>query len=207
MAASDNPYAPPRADLSGGGLPGALFRDGKVLVASRDAAFPPRCIRCNATAGTKTYSRKLSWTPPVWSSLYALGLLMPVHPAFGLGVLVALIMTNVKRKSAEVDYPLCTRHGRRLEIGRIALYGGIALMLPLFAWAFTSLGGAPLFPYRLPPAGAMAIFVCAFPWALFVGLSNRTITAKKITDTTLHLGGCGEAFLASLPTLAATKRA
>ena len=205
MAGTNNPYAPPQAELAGGGLRDALFRDGKVLVAAREAAFPARCIRCNAAAGTRTYSRKLRWTPPVWSSLYAFGLLMPVHPAFGLGLLAALIMTNVKRRSAEVEYPLCARHARRLEVGRIVLYGGIAVMLPLFAWAFMSLGGTTLY-YRLPPEGAMAVFACVFPWGIFVGLSNRTITAKKITDATLHLGGCGEAFLASLPTLAATKR-
>ena len=103
MAGTDNPYAPPQAELAGGGLRDALFRDGKVLVAAREAAFPARCIRCNAAAGTRTYSRKLRWTPPVWSSLYAFGLLMPVHPAFGLGLLAALIMRNVKRRSAEVE--------------------------------------------------------------------------------------------------------
>ena len=37
MAGTDNPYAPPQADLSGAGLRDALFRDGKVLVAARDA--------------------------------------------------------------------------------------------------------------------------------------------------------------------------
>ena len=43
-----NPYAAPVTDITRPALEGEIWRDGKVLVMTRQAWLPDRCVKCNA---------------------------------------------------------------------------------------------------------------------------------------------------------------
>jgi len=62
MIDDHNPYAPPQANVDGGGSNAEYWREGrKVLYIALGSDLPARCVRCNAPAVTPINSRKLYW--------------------------------------------------------------------------------------------------------------------------------------------------
>ena len=59
-----NPYAPPKASLEAV-VPGAVWRDGKLVRMDRQGALPDRCVVCNEHA-SKRIARTLYWSPTAW---------------------------------------------------------------------------------------------------------------------------------------------
>jgi hypothetical protein len=59
-----NPYASPREVSDPAAPPIGLWRDGKLLVVHRDAAFPPFCIRTNEPA-QPGFRCNLTWSYPI----------------------------------------------------------------------------------------------------------------------------------------------
>ena len=115
-----NPYAAPVTDLN---MPRAtgesgVWRDGPLLVMSKEAELPDRCLKCNAPALGWRLKRNLSWHP---QGYFVILLISPI-----LYIIVALIV----RKTAQIYAPLCPDH-RRVRRRRIAL-----------AWIFSLLGPA-----------------------------------------------------------------
>src|SRR5579872_5285818 len=104
-----NPYAPSRASLAGAAVAatdaGGTWRDGAVLVLSREASLPPRCVRCNEPADEPTKSRKVYWHSP-W--LYLLIL---------FNLIIYAIVAAIVRKKAVVAPGLCSAHKKRRRIG------------------------------------------------------------------------------------------
>lgn len=108
-----NPYAAPEAEIAPGKYApegGGAWRDGNLLVMSRDAELPDRCIKCNLPAHGYTLKRNLSWHAPWWFHC----------------------------KTARVFIPLCERHRRRrirgiivgwglFVLGMAVIFGGAAL--------------------------------------------------------------------------------
>ena len=76
-----NPYAAPRADVSFGRTPAGddagVWKSGKLLVMTKDAALPDRCVRCNQPADGPRLRRNLSWHPAAWYVLLAISPLLP----------------------------------------------------------------------------------------------------------------------------------
>lgn len=179
-----NPYAPSRASLAGAAVApaggGGTWRDGAVLVMSRDASLPPRCIRCNEPAQEPTKNRKVYWHSP-W--LYLLLI---------LNLLIYAIVAAIVRKKANVAPGLCYAHKKRRRIGiAIAwtlLLGGVAL-LSLGVAGGESAGIA---------GGTLLILV-----ALLVSISvTRILRATRIDAQYIRLKGCGPEFLDSIPPFA-----
>lgn len=83
--------------------PGA-FREGKLLVLSRNAALPDRCVKTNAPAD-RYLRRKFSWHPPIVFALLLLGLIPYV---------VAAVLT---RKEITCQLPLSDAVYRRRRLG------------------------------------------------------------------------------------------
>lgn len=200
MVSTDaNPYAAPRANPEGERVvEDAFWRDGRTLVMRNGAAFPMRCVKCNAPSAGAPYPRELAWRNPVWNWTMLLIVLVPLSPLFGMAPLLAVALGELLRKKAEVHLRLCERHGRRLRLAQALFTGGAALLLPAYAYAFASLLPAPL-PWVMPPGAVMAVFASTLPWGIAVGLMRRTVTAGRISETEIRIKGCGKAFLASLP--------
>ena len=172
-----NPYAPSRASLAGAAVAateaGGTWRDGKVLVLSREASLPPRCVRCNEPAEEPTKNRKVYWHSP-W--LYLLIL---------FNLIIYAIVAAIVRKKAVVAPGLCSAHKKRRRIGItiiwVAVVAGFAVM---FA------GPAGIF------AGVLAVLV-----ALIVSTTSmiRILRPRRIDERYVRLTGCGSEFLDSMP--------
>jgi hypothetical protein len=177
-----NPYAPSTATMKSrapaGGATTDVWSDGKWLVMEVDARLPARCVRCNAPAEALMKQQTLYWHHP---AIYLLLLFWVV-----IYVVVALIV----RKSLKVDVGLCEEHRRArrnaLIVGFIGLIGSIPA-----AMALGKLG--------YPGAGALSGILGFLGSLIYVLVKARILRVKKIDEDEARLGGCGEAFLASLP--------
>lgn len=181
--ASHNPYAPSKASLgSGSGAAGvssdaSVWRDGKLVVALRDASLPARCVKCNQPADPPTKVRTVYW----------------VHPAcyllFFAGVLILLIVYLIIRKKAEVNPGLCELHKKRRLIG---LTWG---WLGFFIGFFLMMGGVSADRTGLAMFGLL-LMISAIVMGMVWG---RLIYVNKITEDEVRLGGCSSEYLDDLP--------
>ncbi|HEX5462179.1 MAG TPA: hypothetical protein VFX20_19595 [Steroidobacteraceae bacterium] len=179
-----NPYAPSRASLAGAAVTpsvsGGAWRDGTVLILTREASLPSRCVRCNEPSAEPTKTRRIYWHSP-W--LYLL-----ILANFLIYALVALIV----RKKAVVAPGLCSAHKKRRLTGIVTAW---ALLIAGFALMFMGItGGKP----GVAVVGLLLILV-----ALLVSASvTRIVRAKRIDAQYIQLKGCGAAFLDSMPPFA-----
>src|SRR4051794_40569354 len=119
-----NPYAPPEAEVALAPCDrneGGVWRDGPLLVMSKDGELPDRCLMCNLPAHGWRLKRNLSWHPPFWYLLILLHILIYVAAAL------------IVRKKATIMVPLCEKHRRR-RVRRIAaawlsVLGGFAAIV------------------------------------------------------------------------------
>ena len=144
------------------------WRDGKHAVVTPGGALPPRCIRCNEPAVQPMKTHKLSWHHGGWYLLILVNIL--------IYVIVALIV----RKRAQVTYGLCAQHHKRRRL--FSAIGWIGFFLGCAAIAVDPLFGMIM--------AVVAILVGVF--------GSRLAYPTLITKEEVRLGGCGEAFLASL---------
>lgn len=179
-----NPYAPSAASLAGAAVTpadgGGTWRDGEVLVLSREAWLPPRCVKCNEPAEEPTKTRKVYWHS---SWLYLLIL---------LNIVIYAVVAAIVRKRAIVAPGLCTAHKKRRRLGiAIAwalLIAGVALLI--MGVANGEAGGIA--------GGPLLILV-----AILVSMSTtRILRPKRIDAQYVRLKGCGPAFLDSMPPFA-----
>jgi hypothetical protein len=178
MSTVINPYAPPKAKLSD--MPGgnqSMWRDGKNLVLLRDSDFPERCVKCNDPATPPSRRYKLYWHSAWWYLLIL------------FNILIYLVAALVVRKRAEVEVGLCEQHQRRVLTGRAIGWGGFAALL-----GATVLGVAFGWNGLLVLSGLLVL-----PWALATLLTLRIVYAARIDKEVVRLKGCGETFLATLP--------
>lgn len=177
-----NPYAAPKADLNAPQLASdgvEIWRDDTILMMTKGAVLPDRCLKCNAPAEGYRLRRKLTWHP--WGYY----LIVPFN--LFLYALVALLV----RYTAKSELPLCPIHRRRR---RWAIITGWLLALLGLA---TLLGGA--FDNK------DAIYYAWVGIALIaVGVTYGTLRsgvpyAKKINKKFVWLKRVSLEFLAELP--------
>ncbi len=180
-----NPYAPSRATLESGtssahAATTGIWRDGSVLVMHPMAPLPHRCVKCNEAADQPTAERKVYWHHP---GIYALIL---------LNLIIYAIVAAIVRKRAIVAPGLCVQHKRRRRNALLVGWGGFALGIALFfAAGATESENGPM----LVLAGIVSI-LAGIVWGIAFA---RVVYAKRIDELHVRLGGCGAAFLDSLP--------
>jgi hypothetical protein len=178
MSEQHNPYAAPRAALEAVLAQGqSVWRAGKLLVCTRDAIFPNRCVKCNAPAEPPLVRYKLGWHSGWW---YLLILVQ---------VIVYVIVGLLVRKRAEIDVGLCERHQRRRRNGRILSVAGLIAIVAAIVL------GANLDMWPLMAGGMIAIL----PWLIVVLILVPQLSAARITKEEIRVKGCGKDFLDSLP--------
>lgn len=176
-----NPYAPPSAASGGVGYnaPDGLWQDGKILVASLDAQFPDRCVKCNQPAAGYRLKRKLTWHPSAWY------LLIIVH------VLIYAIVATFIQKKTIVHIGLCETHRKR----RSWLIG-LGLALPLLAIAgCTAMMGDP----NRVGAGVGLGALGALAGVVLLIVGSNVLSAASIDERFARIKGAHRLFLASLP--------
>jgi hypothetical protein len=102
-----NPYAAPKADLKWTeSVPTGIWRDGRLMVVTKDSRLPSRCIHCNGE--TDWWLRwTMTWYEPTWYLL------------------------SVSR-SISMQVPLCALHRRRrrwrMTIGWLLYLGAFGVV-------------------------------------------------------------------------------
>lgn len=169
-----NPYAAPDSELDV--LPQHCSRDGKFALLPSGCDLPARCIKCNAPVAIAPKKTTLYWHTP-W--LYLLIL---------LNILIYIIVGLIARRTHAVTPYLCDQHRlrrrRRMQLSFGASLACIALTFVGDHFQSGAVFGLSIF-------GALIFFIVG----LFV---SRRLYANKITKEYTRIGGCGEAFLASL---------
>ncbi len=175
-----NPYAAPRADVNAGllgNLPGAFRREGPYLVTGTEVTLPPRCVKCNAPVEGALKRKRYYWHHPAIFLVIVLNLL--------LYAVVAIIV----RKSAIVTFGLCPAHKRK-RTG--AILGGV---LGIFA----SIGIMTFGIGQQQPILALVGLVGIVASIVVAAVMGRALLPTRIDKVSAQFKGCGEAFLASLP--------
>jgi hypothetical protein len=160
------------------------WREGMVLVTSRNAELPAVCVKCNAPADGLYERRKYYWYPALLVLLILFNLL--------IFAIVALLV----RKKAEVRVGLCRRHAdqrfRLMALAWVLALGGVAAMV----------GGIWLqFELRNDAWAISGLFVmfAMFVAAVITGFAARILVPQRITRDIARFKGCGVAFLEQLP--------
>lgn len=156
--------------------PQGVWRDGSLMVMTKETVLPNRCVKCNEPA-TKLLKRTVEWYPRY------------VILVFILIRIAGLILYFCLRKRVTIHIGLCESHINRRNFG--VLTGLLMLLLGTMAFfgAFTSEVYQWVFPGLLLIFGG--IIVMTVMW--------RVVTANKIEGQYVWVKGINKDFLAALP--------
>ena len=154
----------------------SVWRQNSVLIMTRHALLPNRCIKCNDPAKRKL-RRNLSWHHP---ALYLV--------IFG-GVWVYVVLALIFRKSATIEVGFCENHSalRRRDIIITWLLGLLAVGSFFLA---TQLGDLTL-------AGTGGLLILSA--AIYGIVRVKVVTPTKIDDNLIWLRGFDRNYLDDLP--------
>ena len=167
----EQPYFPPPSH----GFD-TIWRSNTLLVMTKQASLPNRCIKCNAPTAERL-RRKLQWHHP------ALYLLIIVS------ILVYAIVAMVLRKTAVVNVGLCEEHrqSRRLSIIITVLLAFVAMLSVIAGIQFES---------------AALVFVgigLVIAASIYGSISIRVIAPTKIDEHYVWIKGVDANFLQGFP--------
>lgn len=154
----------------------SVWRKNSVLVMTRHALLPDRCIKCNDPAERKL-RRNLSWHHP---ALYLV--------IFG-GALFYVVLALILRKTATVEIGLCANHSalRKRDI--------------MITWILGLLSAGSFFlAIQLEDATFAGTGVLLILSAAIYGILRvRVVTPTKIDEHLIWLKGFDPNYLADLP--------
>jgi hypothetical protein len=153
-----------------------IWRDNSILVMTKDALLPGRCVKCNAYTEERL-RRKLSWHHP---ALFLLIL---------FSILVFAIVAMVVRKTATVDVGFCPEH-RAARKKHTVITWALGLM------SIACLGLAALFEDATFVLGAIAFL---FATAIYGIITLRVVVPTKIDDQFVWLKGVNAEYLQEFP--------
>jgi MFS family permease len=199
-----NPYTAPETNLSPGSIPieaeegRGVWRDGKMLVMSKYATLPSRCVKCDEPA-TDRLLTTISWHHP---AVYLVLLLTPIGL---IGLIGYLILMLIKRRSMQVEIPLCRKHRRRRSRGIVLSWVFAPPGMIILILGFMSMN--PAFPDLLEDRDLATLLLVTIGLAMMIfGLilgvtSAQIVTARRIDKTHAWLNKIHPQYLAALPVL------
>jgi hypothetical protein len=154
----------------------AAWRDGSLLVMTKETILPNRCVKCNAPAN-KLLSRTVEWYPRY------------VIIFFLLIRIVGLILYFCLRKRVTVYIGLCEDHVNKRRFGILA---GCVMML---------IGLAGFFGALVNESFGLGVLLLLIFLAGIITMVTvwRTITATKIQEPYVWVKGVSKDFLNTLP--------
>lgn len=167
----EQPYFPPPSHNFN-----TVWRSNALLVMTKQASLPNRCIKCNAPTGERL-KRKLQWHHP---ALYLLIL---------VSILVYAVVAMVVRKTAVVNIGLCEEHreSRKLSIIITVLLAFVAALSSIAAVQFES----PLLFFV-----ALALVLAA---TIYGSLTIRVVAPTKIDEHFVWIKGADSTYLQEFP--------
>lgn len=168
---TQHPYFPPAAHNLN-----TIWRSKSILVMTKEALLPNRCVKCNAPADQQL-KRKLTWHHP---ALYLLVI---------ASVLIYIVVALVVRKTATVNVGLCEEHlnSRRRNV-LITWALGLGAVLSFVAAALLNDMTFVALAFGL-------IFGCA----IYGTVTLRVVVPSKIDNYFVWLKGVDGNFLQQFP--------
>jgi hypothetical protein len=167
----EQPYFPPPSHNFN-----TVWRSNALLVMTKQASLPNRCIKCNAPTGERL-RRKLQWH----------------HPALYLLILVSLlvywVVAMVVRKTAVVNFGLCEEHGESRKLSMI-----ITVLLAFVA-ILSSIAGVQFESPLLFLVGIGLVIAAA----IYGSLTIRVVTPTKIDEHFVWIKGADTSYLQEFP--------
>ena len=170
MTSQEAYYPPPTHNLP------TIWRSKSVLVMTKQAPLPDRCVKCNAPT-QQTLKRNLRWHHP---ALYILIL---------GGFLLYVILSLVLSKSATINVGLCETHAAARK--RDILITWILVLLSFASFYFAATGEA----MSLLLVG-LALF---FGGVIYGIVRSRVVAPQKIDDHYVWLTGLSANYLEQFP--------
>lgn len=167
----EQPYFPPPSH----GL-NTIWRNKALLVMTKDASLPNRCIKCNSPA-SESLKRKLNWHHP------ALYLLIVVS------ILVYAVVALVVRKTAVVNVGLCQEHreSRRLSMIITVLLALVAILSCFAGIQFDV------------PVLVLVSFGLVLASAIYGIITLRVVAPTKIDEHYVWIKGVDTSYLQEFP--------
>jgi hypothetical protein len=167
----EQPYFPPPSHNFN-----TVWRSKALLVMTKQAALPDRCIKCNAPTAERL-KRKLQWHPP---ALYLLIL---------ISILVYAIVAMVVRKTATVHVGLCNEHRESRKLSMI-----ITVFLVVVA-ALSAIAGVQF----ETPGLVLAAVAFVLGAAIYGSISLRVVVPTKIDEHFVWIKGVNTNYLQEFP--------
>jgi hypothetical protein len=168
---SQYPYFPPPTH----GLP-TIWQSKSVLVMTKQALLPDRCVKCNASTQHKL-KRNLRWHHPL---LYAV--------IFG-GVLFYVILALVLSKTATINVGLCETHSAARKRDIVITWIVVLLSFACFYFAVSMEAMSFFFVGLILFLGAV----------IYGSIKARVVAPKKIDDQYVWLTGVDADYLQEFP--------
>jgi hypothetical protein len=168
---SQEPYFPPPTQ----NLP-TIWRSKSVLVMTKQAPLPDRCVKCNAPT-QHTLKRNLRWHHP---ALYIL-----IIGGFLFYVILALVLS----KSATINVGLCETHAAARKRDILITWVLVLLSFACFYLAATTEAMSLLFV-------GLALF---FGGVIYGIVKARVVAPQKIDDHYVWLTGLNANYLEQFP--------
>jgi hypothetical protein len=165
-------YVLPPPPVSGG-----IWRAGKILVMTKEAFLPDRCVKCNGPANGYRLRKRLSWHEPI---LYAV---------LVFAMLLYLILVLALSKRATVEFGLCQDHVRRRRSFLLAGWAlfSLGLLIPVVAFTYEYVGVGLL---------GILLILAAIVWLV---IAYKVANVRRIDDRYVWLTGINEQFLSQFP--------
>lgn len=177
MASLDNPYAAPSSELRTSADDAPVMRRRKQVILEKSAAWPARCVCCNApTHNHKRY--RLSYVTP-WIFLSLL-----------INILLTLLLYFIFRKTFSYDVPYCSTHAKRRSIMLALTWGFMLLTFGIVVFGATHPGTMSV----LSLVGLVLLVLSG----VFATQAYR-LQVVKFRKNKVWISGAGKAFLDSLP--------
>jgi hypothetical protein len=167
----EQPYFPPPSHNFN-----TVWRSKALLVMTKQAALPDRCIKCNAPTAERL-KRKLQWHPP---ALYLLIL---------ISILVYAIVAMVVRKTATVHVGLCNEHRESRKLSMI-----ITVFLVVVA-VLSAIAGVQF----ETPGLVLAAVAFVLGAAIYGSISLRVVVPTKIDEHFVWIKGVNTNYLQEFP--------
>ena len=178
-----NPYAPSKASLEASPVSaqeGGVWDDDGDVVVAHGAAFPPRCVKCNAPADQPGKVRKVYWHH--WT----------IYLLFLIYAIVYIAVALAVRKTMLIDPRLCEEHlhARRkwIAIGWIGALSGLFVVPFLAPLLGVDTGGTILLATA-----------CFFGFTIAGAVKSRILVPKRIDNVYARLKGADPRFVDDLP--------
>jgi uncharacterized protein DUF4339 len=164
--------------LKEGGKSGGAWRDGTLMVASKGAMLPDRCVKCNTPANGLKLTRKLYWHPPAYYLLIC------------AGVLIYAIVAVIVRKTTTIDFGICLLHKNQRTRNLTIAWSLLGVSIALFIIGIAADEGA-IAGIGLP------VFLIALIFAI---VAAQFVTPRKMNpDGLVWLKGVNPEYLEQLP--------